>query len=165
LGWVYQKFPTLHPYLLRFPIFGKFQKLIIQEAFIRTFLSLVIAKIPLVAGLGLMRDVSTCFPYKAAIARAKIRVASGRSLSSCLKDDEVVFGGYLLAALEFAEKTGRAVDTLTPLSEELGEQLVDTIDTLSALLEPLLMAFVGAVVGLVMMALFLPIFSMAKVIH
>lgn len=171
VGFLVSKFPAFyraspwsHRFVLKIPVFGKLQKLLIQETFTRTFLNLQLAGLKIIDALSLCRQVSTCYPYKGAIARAMLTVSAGSTLMSSLEVEKDIFGIIVLRTLGFGEKSGKTEKVLEPLAETLGVEIMDTIDTLNTIIEPLLTLAIGSVVLLVMLALFIPIFSLPKLL-
>jgi type IV pilus assembly protein PilC len=161
---IYRKIPALHGLVLRLPIFGKLQKMLIQETFTRTLFNLLSAGVRIVDALSLCRDVSSCYPYKGAIARSILTVSSGSPLMVSLEDEKDIFGIIVVRTLGFGEKTGKTEKVLEPLTETLSNDIMDYIDNLNTVIEPLLTLFIGGVVLLVLLALFIPIFNLPKLI-
>jgi type IV pilus assembly protein PilC len=164
MGRIYRMFPFLHRPLLSMPITGKLQKLLIQETFSRTLKNLLAAGLRILDALALCRSVSGCYPYKGAIARSILAVASGTTLMASLEAEKDIFGVIVVRTLGFGERTGKTDIVLQPLSETLSMEIMDYIDTLNTLIEPLLTLFIGGIVLLIMLALFIPIFSLPKLI-
>jgi type IV pilus assembly protein PilC len=160
----YRKCPAVHVYVLRLPLIGKLQKLLIQETFTRTLFNLLAAGVRIVDALSLCRDVSSCYPFKGAIARSMLSVSSGSPLMVSLEGEKDIFGIIVVRTLGFGEKTGKTEKVLEPLTETLSNDIMDYIDNLNTILEPLLTLFIGGVVLLVLLALFIPIFSLPKLL-
>jgi type IV pilus assembly protein PilC len=160
----YRACPWAHAFILRIPVFGKLQKLLIQETFTRTFLNLQLAGLKIIDALSLCRSVSGCYPYKGAIARAILTVSAGSSLMTSLEAEKDIFGVIVLRTLGFGEKSGKTEKVLEPLAEALGIEIMDTIDTLNTIIEPVLTLLIGSVVLLILLALFIPIFSLPKLL-
>jgi type IV pilus assembly protein PilC len=164
LPWIYRKLPGAHMYVLKLPIIGKLQKLLIQETFTRTLFNLLSAGVKIVDALSLCRDVSSCYPYKGAIARSMLAVSAGSPLMVTLEEEKEIFGIIVVRTLGFGEKTGKTEKVLEPLSETLSNDIMDYIDNLNTVIEPLLTLFIGGIVLLVLLALFIPIFNLPKLI-
>lgn len=161
---IYRALPIMHRPLLKIPIIGTLQKLLIQETFSRTLRNLLAAGLKILDALSLCRSVSGCYPYKGAIARSILSVASGSTLMASLENEKDIFGVIVVRTLGFGERTGKTEKVLEPLAEVLSVEIMDYIDTLNTLIEPLLTLFIGGIVLLVMLALFIPIFTLPKLI-
>jgi type IV pilus assembly protein PilC len=164
MGKIYRLFPFLHRPLLRIPIIGRLQKLLIQETFTRTLKNLLAAGLKILDALSLCRAVSGCYPYKGAIARSILSVAAGSTLMNSLENEKDIFGVIVIRTLGFGERTGKTEVVLEPLSDVLGSEIMDYIDNLNTIVEPLLTLFIGGIVLLIMLALFIPIFTLPKLI-
>jgi type IV pilus assembly protein PilC len=164
-GKLYRKLPWLHAWLLKIPVFGGFQKKLIQETFSRTYLSMVATgDVPILVALGLCRGVSPCYPYRAALARAMVSISIGGTLSAALEPEKDIFGFLLVRSIGFGDDTGKTADVLKPLADELSEEVMDFVDNLSTILEPMMTVFIASIVLVIMLALFIPIFSLPNLI-
>jgi len=161
---MYRALPVTHRFFLKMPIIGGIQQKLIQETFTRTFVNLLKANIKYLDALTLCRSISTCYVYKASMARAVIAVSLGNSLMVSLEEDKEVFGLLLIRSLGFGESTGKIEQVLTPLGEMLGFEIMEHIEQMKNYIEPILTVCIGAVVLLIMLALFLPIFNLPKLI-
>jgi len=160
----YEKCPFSHTFVLRLPLVGEIQRKLIAETFTRTLINLLEAELTMIDALGLCRNVSTCFEYKSAIARARLAVARGGSVMSSLKDDKNIFGLLIIRGIGFGEKTGQTELMLTPLSEELSRDILIYLEHMKTVIEPLMIIFVGGIVMMVLLAMFIPIFSLPLLI-
>lgn len=161
---MYRKFTFTHRFFLKFPIVGGVQKKLIQETFARTFVSLLKAELKYLEALQLCRTISTNYIYRGAIARAVVAVSFGNSLMTSLEEDKDVFGLLLVRSLGFGEKTGRIEEVLSPLAEMLSFEITEYIDQMKNYIEPVFTALIGGVVLLIMLALFMPIFALPRLI-
>lgn len=161
---IYRALPSIHRGVLKFPVVGAIQKKLIQETFARTFVSLLKADLKYLDALGLCRTISTNYIYRGAIARAVVAVSLGNSLMVSLEEDKDIFGLLLVRSLGFGEKTGRIEEVLTPLAEMLSFEITEYIDQMKNYIEPVFTALIGGVVLLIMLALFMPIFALPRLI-
>lgn len=161
---IYRSMPSIHGGVLKTPILGSVQKKLIQETFVRIFVSLLKADLKYLDALALCRTISTNYIYRGAIARAVVSVSLGNSLMVSLEEDKDIFGLLLVRSLGFGEKTGRIEEGLTPLAEMLSFEITEYIDQMKNYIEPLFMVLIGGVVLLIMLALFMPIFSLPRLI-
>jgi len=160
----YRAAPWCHDFILKFPLIGNIQKRLIQETFVRTFLNLLKADIQYLPALALCRSVSTCYPFKGALARAMIAVSHGNSLMVSLEEEKDIFGLVLVRSLGFGETVGRTEQVLEPLSEAMSRDIVNYIEQMKTILQPFLNLVIGGIVLFVMLAMFLPIFNLPKLI-
>jgi type II secretory pathway component PulF len=98
------------------------------------------------------------------MARAILSVAAGSTLMAALEVEKDIFGVIVVRTLGFGERTGKTEKVLEPLADVLSVEIMDYIDVLNTLIEPLLTLFIGGIVLLIMLALFIPIFTLPKLI-
>ncbi len=161
---IYRAIPELHGPVMRLPGIGLVQKKLMQSTFTRTLSDMLGAQTRIVEALFLCRDVSTNYVYKGHVARAIISVAKGNKLGRAFEPAEDVFGPMMIKALSFGDSTGKIEEILGPMSAALDRELGEYIDQLKTVLEPVLTVFIGGIVLFVMLALFIPVFNMSKLI-
>jgi len=150
---------TLDPLALRIPLWGR---LIRDSAIARSFRTLATtldAGIPIMSAL----EVSAQSAGNSAVQREfdtiRLNVAEGRPISHSLSTS-TLFSSLTIEMLEIGERTGALDTTLENISAHLEAEIARAITTLKSLLEPLLIIILGALVGTLVMAMYLPIFSM-----
>jgi len=161
---MYRALPSSHAFFLKFPVVGAVQQKLIQETFARTFVSLLKAELKYLEALQLCRTISTNYIYKGSIARAVVAVSFGNSLMVSLEEDKEVFGLLLVRSLGFGERTGKIEEVLTPLAEMLSFEITEYIDQMKNYIEPVFTLIIGGIVLLIMLALFMPVFALPKLI-
>jgi type II secretory pathway component PulF len=161
---IYRAIPELHGPVMRLPGVGMVQKKLMQSTFTRTLSDMLGAQTRIVEALFLCRDVSTNYVYKGHVARAIIAVAKGNKLGKAFEPAEDVFGPMMIKALTFGDQTGKIEEILSPMSSALDRELGEYIDQLKTVMEPILTVFIGGIVLFVMLALFIPVFNMSKLI-
>jgi type IV pilus assembly protein PilC len=148
--------PGLHRTVLGIPILGHLLLLLVRANFSRTFAQLKQAGAKTTRALLLCRDLSWNYHYRSAIARALVRVQGGEPLSTALEQDVDVFGEMVVNGLTFMEASGADSEGLFRLTNLLERQLDSYIAGIRQVLDPLLILFLGAVVGGIVFATFLP---------
>jgi type IV pilus assembly protein PilC len=148
--------PVLHGTALRTPFFGQLILLLLRANFARTFAQLKNARAKTTQCLMLCRDLSWNYEYRSAVARALIKVQRGEPLSRALEEDSDIFGDMVVHGLAFMEVSGSGSDGLLRLTNLLERQLDSYIDAIRQVLDPLLILFLGGVVGGIVFATFLP---------
>jgi type IV pilus assembly protein PilC len=148
--------PLLHGIALRAPFFGQLSLLLIRANFTRTFAQLKNARAKTTQCLMLCRDLSWNYEYRSAVARALIKVQRGESLSRALEEDIDIFGDLVVRGLAFMEISGSGSEGLIRLTALLERQLDAYINAVRQVLDPLLILFLGSVVGGIVFATFLP---------
>src|SRR6516162_8264737 len=103
----------------------------------------------------LCRDLSWNYEYRSAVARTLMKVR-GEPLSRALKEDVDIFGDMVVRGLAFMEVSGSGSDGLIRLTNLLERQLDSYINAIRQVLDPLLVLFLGGVIGGIVFATFLP---------
>jgi type IV pilus assembly protein PilC len=156
LAWERAKFgiPKLGKLLLKFSV----------AEFARTLSTLLQGGIPIIAALDNARESVTSPLMADAIAAAVKEVSAGRALSACLRPCGL-FPSMALDMIEVGESTGAMPAMLEGLAEFYEEDVSVDLATLVALVDPIMIAAMAVVVALVLIAFYLPLFSMAAQIH
>ncbi|MBL8717141.1 MAG: type II secretion system F family protein [Myxococcales bacterium] len=151
---------VFHRAMLSFPIFGPlFQKIAVAR-FTRTLGTLLSSGVPIMDALEVVAKTAGNVIVEEAIMYVRAKIAEGKNMVEPLAERKV-FPGMVVQMLGVGEQTG-ALDTMLGKIADFYEEEVDVaVAALTSLLEPLLMVGVGGMVGTVMVAMYLPIFSIA----
>ena len=143
--------------LLRTPIFGKIIKDNILSKFSKTFGILVNAGVPIIDTFGLVKKVVENRVYELAIIDSSESIENGLNISQALKNTGE-FPSVMIQLLSTGEETGE-IDTLAlKASEFYTKQVNASVDRLTSIIEPALIILVGCVIGVIVIATYLPIF-------
>ena len=148
----------------RLPVVGKLLLKFSVAEFGRTLATLLQGGIPIVAALETAKESVTSPLLAQAIAQAQIEVTGGGSLSGSLRTTGF-FPPIALDMLEVGEATGALPVMLESLAEFFEEDVNIDLSTLVALVDPLMIASIAVVVAFVLVAFYLPLFSMAAQVH
>jgi len=159
---LFSNFPKLHGVALRIPVYGKLQRKVMIANFSRTLGQLINSGVPFVQALYLTRDLSSNVIYRLAIARAIISVSKGEKIAKALTPVKAIFGPELLHQMAFGEETGAIPQLLKTLTERQDRELLAFVDDMKPVLEGIMIAVMAALVGAVIVALYLPIFNMGQ---
>ena len=150
-------------FLLNVPIFGKIIKDNILSKFSKTFGILVNAGVPIIDTLDLVRRVVDNRVYELAVEEACTNIENGASISQALKNTSE-FPSVMIQLLSTGEETGE-IDTLAlKASEFYTKQVNASVDRLTSIIEPALIILVGGVIGVIIVATYLPIFHFGDAI-
>jgi type IV pilus assembly protein PilC len=149
--------------LLQVPALGGVVKLAALARFCRTLATTFAAGLPLVDALNASAGATGNVVYRAAVLQARSELATGVRLSRTLQQNSV-FPPLLVQLVAVGEESG-TLDTLLARCADIYEGEADALaETLTALLEPLIMAVLGIVVGGLLLALYLPLFQLGSVL-
>ena len=149
--------------ILKVPVIGEIMRNAAIARFSRTLAITFKAGVPLVEALDTVAGATGNVVYEQAVHRIKDDVAVGYQLNTAMRQVEV-FPHMVIQMAAIGEEAG-ALDTMLVKVAEFYEQEVDNaVDALSSMLEPLIMVFIGTVVGGMVIGMYLPIFKLAATV-
>ncbi len=146
--------------VLKLPIISPIIKKTYSAHTVRTLSSLIIAGVPIVRSLEIVSNSLENLYYKKAITQAVEQVRKGGKLAEALKGREDIYPNLVFQMIEVGEETGETSDILKKLAEFYEEEIANATKNLSAVVEPVLMLIIGAVVGFFAISMIQPIYSM-----
>ncbi len=150
-------------FMLKLPVIGDILDKSCIARFARTLSTTFAAGVPLVDALESVSGAAGNIVYYNAIKKVKDDVSSGIQLNYSMKQTEV-FPNMLIQMVSIDEESG-ALDSMLDKAATYYEEMVDnSVDGLTSLMEPIIMSFLGVVVGGLIIAMYLPIFSMGDAI-
>ena len=149
---------------LRIPVVGGIVLKFRLAQFSRTLSTLLAGGIPLVPSLGVAAGALESPLLRHAVGVAALRVREGQSLHAALASTGII-PALVTEMVEVGEGTGALPQMLTSVAEFYEEELSARLTTLMALLEPLLLLSVAAVIFVILVALYLPIFSVGTLVR
>ena len=150
-------------FMLKLPVIGDILDKSCIARFARTLSTTFAAGVPLVDALESVSGAAGNIVYYNAIKKVKDDVSSGIQLNYSMKQAEV-FPNMLIQMVSIGEESG-ALDSMLDKAATYYEEMVDnSVDGLTSLMEPIIMSFLGVVVGGLIIAMYLPIFSMGDAI-
>jgi len=151
-------------FVLRFPLIGELARKIAMGRFASTFAQLIHSGVPILEALEIVSVAVGNRVVGRLLLAARINVESGELLSVQLQRYKV-FPRMLVYMLSAGEKTGRMDEMLQKVAEFYEDEVETALNGLTAIIEPLLMVFLGVVVGGIMLGMFMPIFKMSEILN
>lgn len=148
---------------LRLPIFGKLFVKVAVARFSRTLGILVRSGVPIMDGLAITAATAGNRLLEQAVKKTRRAVGEGQTIAEPLKQTEV-FPAMVVAMIAVGERTGRLEEMLGKIADFYDDEVEVTVTGLASLLEPILMIFMGLVVGGLVVSMYLPIFQMPSLI-
>jgi type IV pilus assembly protein PilC len=146
--------------LLKMPVIGPVLRKIVVARFTRTLGTLLSSGVPILDALDICARTSGNRVVQAGILRAKEKISQGHDMAGPLAESKV-FPTMVVQMIGVGEQTG-AMDQMLQKIADFYEEEVDTaVAGLTSLIEPIMMAFLGVVVGGLIIAMYLPIFKLA----
>jgi type IV pilus assembly protein PilC len=155
---------VVDPLKLRAPIFGGLAQKIALSRFTRNLGTMLRSGVPILQALDIVADTSGNAVVAKAVRAVQQSVRSGESLARPL-EDHPVFPSMVVQMMAVGEDTGALDDMLVKISDFYDQEVEATTEALTSLIEPLMIAVLGAIVGSMIVALYMPIFGVFNLIN
>ncbi len=149
---------------IKLPVFGHIAHKIVLARFTRTLSSLIRSGVPILEVLNIVANTSGHVGMEKAIRTAAADIERGEGISTAL-GKHPIFPTMIIRMLTAGEQTGKIDQMLERVSDFLDEEIETILGGLTSLIEPLLIVFLGVVVGGIVIAMFMPIFKMSDIIN
>ncbi len=153
---------TIDSLILKLPVFGTLFRKVAVARFSRTLATLITSGVPILDGLTITSKTAGNKLIEYAIMKARTSISEGETIAEPLARSEV-FPPMVTQMIAIGESTGSLDSMLSKIADFYEEEVDVAVATLTSLLEPLLMVFLGVTVGGVVIAMYLPIFKIATV--
>ena len=149
--------------LLRLPVFGILIRKVALARFARTLGTLISSGVPILDGLRITARTSGNKVVEKAVMATRESVAAGKTLGEPLKASGV-FPPMVVQMIHVGEQTGSLDAMLSKIADFYDEEVDIAVSGLMALLEPIMVVFLGVLIGGLVIAMYLPIFKLVTVI-
>jgi len=150
-------------FILRVPVFGELNRKVASARFAKTFGQMIRSGVPILEALEIVSGATGNKAAGQVVIHARATVEKGERLSSALVNQSV-FPSMLVRMLQAGEKTGKVDDMMDNIAQFYEDEVDTMLSGLTSLLEPLLMIFLGVVIGGIVICMFLPIFKMGEIV-
>ena len=148
---------------LKLPVFGPLFKKVAVAKFTRTFGTMISSGVPILDALAIVAKTAGNVIIEDVIMDARESIAEGQTIAEPLGESDV-FPGMVVQMISVGEATGALDRMLGKIADFYDEEVDVAIDAMTAMLEPLLMVFLGGSIGGLVISMYLPIFKMAAAI-
>lgn len=149
--------------VLKIPVTGEILTKSIYARFARTLSTTFAAGVPLVEALVSTAGAAGNVVYSSAISKIREDVATGQQLQFSMRNTGV-FPNMMIQMTAIGEESGALDEMLDKAAEFYEEEVDNAVDNLTALMEPMIMAVLGVLIGGLIIAMYLPIFKMGSVV-
>ena len=149
--------------LLKLPIFGNIVEKGTIARWARTTATLFTAGVPLVEALDSVGGASGNIIYEEATRSIRNQVNQGTSLTTAMSSTDL-FPNMVLQMASIGEESGSLDDMLNKAAEFYEEEVDTAVATLSSLMEPIIMVVLGSIIGVILIAMYLPLFNLGNAI-
>ncbi len=149
--------------LLKFPVFGD---LVLKSSianFSRTFSSMLASGINILEALKIASETANNEVIKEAIEKVREQVEKGVSFSLAMSRISI-FPPMVVNMAAIGEQAGNLDEMMSKVADFYEEEVDRTVDALTSLIEPLMIVFIGSIIGIIIVALYLPIFKIGELI-
>ena len=150
-------------FVLKLPIFGDVLRKATLARWSRTLSTMFAAGVPLVEALTSVGGAAGNHVYKIATQQIQNEVSTGSSLTVSMQNTNV-FPSMVVQMVSIGEESGQLDSMLGKVADFYEQEVDDSVDALSSLLEPIIMVFLGVVIGGIVVAMYLPIFKLGSVL-
>ena len=154
----------IDPWRLRVPVFGPLFRKVALARFCRNFGTMIHAGVPILQALDIVGETSGNIVVERATKAVQESVRRGESLSRPLAQHPV-FPPMVVQMMSVGEETGALDTMLSKVAQFYDQEVESTTEQLTSLIEPLMIVIVGAIIGFIVIGLYMPIFSIFNVVQ
>ncbi|MDL1958286.1 MAG: type II secretion system F family protein [Deltaproteobacteria bacterium] len=149
--------------ILKSPVFGSLLKKVAVAKLARTLGTLINSGVPILETLNVAAGTAGNKIVEEAIYNVRSSISEGRSIAQPLSESGV-FPAMVVQMISVGETTGALDQMLNKIADFYDEEVETAVDALTSMIEPFMIVFLGGTVGSIIIAMYLPIFSMAGVV-
>ena len=167
LAYLWKRFPGIKRWVdrvsLKLPVLGEILEKAAVARWTRTLSTMFAAGVPLVDALTAVGGASGNQVFADATKRIQNNVSTGTALTVAM-EDTAVFPTMALQMTRIGEETGALDSMLSKVADFYEREVDDAVSALSSLIEPIMIVFLGVVIGTIVVAMYLPIFKLGQVV-
>ncbi|MEM6719238.1 MAG: type II secretion system F family protein [Bacteroidota bacterium] len=150
-------------FLLKLPFFGNFIKTVYLSQFTQAVALLSASKVPVINSIQLVKKMIAFYPLQDALESVEQSILQGATLSESLASHPI-FSDKMIALVKVAEQTNQTEFIFDRLNVQYHEQVQRQSKMMSTIMEPMIIVFVGIMVGVILIAMYLPMFKLGTVL-
>lgn len=158
---IFRKYST--GLLLKIPFVSQLLKQVYLTRFCQSLALLLVSKTSLVESLSLVQKMISFYPIECALEQVKIDVTKGKGLGESLSQFKV-FDVHMVSMLSISERVNELDTMFLNLAHHYEAEVEHKTKLMGTIIEPLLIVFIGGIVGLIMVSMYAPMFDLSKVI-
>ena len=153
----------LHNIILKTPVFGIFMTKIYLAQFTQAISLLTSSKVPILNSIQMVKKMISFVPLQQSLEKVEFSILKGNSLSQSMAGIKM-FDDRIISLVKVAEETNQTEFVFNQLNEQYNNEVVRQSKLVATVIEPLIIIIVGAIVGILLVALYLPMFKLSSVI-
>ncbi|WP_290698298.1 type II secretion system F family protein [Lacinutrix sp.] len=150
-------------FVLKLPFIGDFVRTVYLSQFTQAVSLLTASKVPVVNSIQLVKQMIDFYPLQDALETVEQSILKGQSLSESLKPHKL-FDAKMIALVKVAEETNQNEFIFERLNMQYNTQVQQRSKLLSTIMEPFIILIVGVLVGVILIAMYLPMFKLSSVL-
>lgn len=147
--------------LLKMPVFGDLVHKIYLARFCSSLSLLVGNSVPLVRSISMVKNMISFYPFEKALEKVETDIIDGKSFHESLRQFDI-FPNKLVQLIKVGEEVNQMENLLKKVSEQYNEEVEFKVQAVSGMIEPLLIIFLGLIVGVILVAMYLPMFQISN---
>jgi type IV pilus assembly protein PilC len=147
--------------VLRTPLMGNLVQKIYLARFCNSMRLLINAKLPLLQAIALLRQMIDYYPISSSLQKVEDDIMKGKPFHESLQQFRI-YPSKMIQLIKIGEETNQLDLFFGKISEQYVEEVEYKTSTISSLMEPLIIIFLGLVVGIIVIAMYLPLFQMSN---
>ncbi|SNZ01694.1 type II secretion system F family protein [Flagellimonas pacifica] len=168
LHYVYRKNMTYRSMrsktLLKIPFLGNLVQKLYVTRFCQSLSLLLSAKTPLITSLDLVQKMISFYPFEASLEKVKSDVSKGTLLSTALAKHSI-YDFKLISMVSVAEQVNTLDEMFERLAKQYDEETQHQTKMIGVIIEPLIIVVIGSIVGVVLIAMYSPMFDLSKILQ
>ncbi len=149
---------------LKMPVFGLLLRKVAVAKFTRTLGTMVSSGVPILTSLDIVARTAGNVVIEKAILATRESISQGKTIAEPLMDSGI-FPPMVVQMIAVGETTGALDQMLNKIADFYDDEVDVAVSAITSLIEPLLMVFLGGILGTMIVAMYLPIFKMGEVVH
>ncbi len=148
-------------YSLKAPVFGPLLRKVAVAKFTRTLATLISGGVPIIEGLNICARIAGNKIIEIAIFQTIEAIKEGETIAAPL-ERQAIFPPMVVQMIDVGEASGALDAMLEKIADFYDEEVDNAVEAMTSLLEPMLMVFLGVIIGFIVVAMYLPIFKMGE---
>ena len=154
----------VHVVLLKMPLIGPLIRKVAVAKFTRTLGTLVSSGVPILDAMEIVARTANNKVIEEAVLKTRDSIREGKTIAEPLAETKV-FPPMVVQMIGVGEQTGALDAMLSKIADFYDEEVDTAVAALTSMLEPMMMVFLGGTVGFLVVAMYLPVFKMAELVH
>ncbi len=149
---------------LKLPVFGELNTKLAVARFTRTFGTLVASGVPILQGLEIVSEAANNEVISRSVKEARASIKEGETIAKPLGNSKI-FPPMVVQMISVGEETGALDAMLTKIADFYDQEVAAMVESLTSLIEPLMIAAMGVIIGGIIISLYLPMFKLITLIQ